>query len=100
MRSLRASFVFGENMSEDDFLIKIKYKECIVIRIGGAYEQHAHLRNISSAKGLINLLMHGLLPKSDYLKESARRLLTEEEYSNLKIPKDKYYNKPKGLRRV
>jgi len=70
----------------------------ILWRQGGTHEQHAHIRDISKVKVLIHLIENNLLPKDEYLQESCRRLLTEEEFAILKRPKDKYINKPKQLR--
>jgi len=49
------------------------------------YSEHSHLSSLHGAISLIRLLDHGLMPHSDYLKESARRLLREKEFSKLKV---------------
>ncbi len=49
------------------------------------YSEHSHLSSLHGAISLIKLLDHGLMPKSDYLKESARRLLREKEFNKLKV---------------
>lgn len=49
------------------------------------YSEHSHLSSLHGAISLIRLLDHGLMPNSDYLKESARRLLREKEFSKLKV---------------
>lgn len=48
------------------------------------YSEHSHLSSLHGAISLIRLLDHGLMPHSEYLKESARRLLREKEFSKLK----------------
>ncbi|SFN69805.1 hypothetical protein [Proteiniclasticum ruminis] len=48
------------------------------------YSQHSHLSSLNGAIRLIKLLDEGRLPRSDYLKESARRLLKDQEYMRLK----------------
>lgn len=48
------------------------------------YSQHSHLSSLNGAMRLIKLLDEGLLPQSEYLKESARRLLKEQEFTKLK----------------
>lgn len=48
------------------------------------YSQHSHLSSLNGAIRLIKLLDEGLLPQSEYLKESARRLLKEQEFTKLK----------------
>ena len=48
------------------------------------YSQHSHLSSLNGAIRLVKLLEEGKLPHSDYLRESARRLLKEQEYTKLK----------------
>ena len=48
------------------------------------YSQHSHLSSLNGAIRLVKLLEEGKLPHSDYLRESARRLLKEQEYMKLK----------------
>lgn len=48
------------------------------------YSQHSHLSSLNGAVRLVKLLEEGKLPHSDYLRESARRLLKEQEYTKLK----------------
>ncbi|HBW12335.1 hypothetical protein [Proteiniclasticum sp.] len=48
------------------------------------YSQHSHLSSLNGAIRLIKLLEKGKLPHSDYLRESARRLLKDQEYTKLK----------------
>lgn len=48
------------------------------------YSQHSHLSSLNGAIRLIKLLDEGRLPRSGYLKESARRLLKDQEYTKLK----------------
>jgi len=48
------------------------------------YSQHSHLSSLNGAVRLIRLLDEGFLPHSDYLRESARRLLKDQEYKKLK----------------
>ena len=85
--------------------MRLKYKittDCkgykILWREGGDHSQHAHIRDIRKVKVLIHLIENNLLPKDEYLQQSCRRLLTEEEFAILKKPKDNYNNKPKHLR--
>ena len=49
------------------------------------YSEHSHLSSLHGAISLIRLLDHGLMPHSDYLRESARRLLRDKEFSKLKV---------------
>ena len=48
------------------------------------YSQHSHLSSLNGAIRLVKLLEEGKLPHSDYLRESARRLLKDQEYTKLK----------------
>ena len=48
------------------------------------YSQHSHLSSLNGAIRLVKLLEEGKVPHSDYLRESARRLLKEQEYTKLK----------------
>lgn len=71
------------------------YKKFKVLQIGKSsyvvvrknttnYSQHSHLSSLNGAIRLVKLLEEGKLPHSDYLRESARRLLKEQEYTKLK----------------
>ena len=81
------------------FTIKRTSHDYVVIRIGGTYDQHSHFRNKSGARKIIELLTHNQLPTKKYFKDAAKRLLTEEEYKQLKGgKKQKYYNR--GGRKV
>lgn len=69
----------------------------VIIRVGGTYQQHAHVKSMAGCMQLIRLIEMGLEPKSDWLQQSARRLLTDEEYRGLKRVKDKYVNRGRFL---
>ena len=49
------------------------------------YSEHSHLSSLQGAIQLIKLIDHGLMPSSEYLKESARRILREKEFNKLKV---------------
>lgn len=70
----------------------------IVRRANGEYSQHAHINTHKGCKLLLDCIHKNKLPKSQYLKGSAKRLLTEEEYKRLRKSKDYYYNVNKGVR--
>ena len=87
--------------------MKLSYKrvnQCkenpwLVYRVGT--EQHTHLKSKGSCLTLIRLINQGILPKSSYLRESAKRLLTDKEYEKLNNKtKQRYVNVNKGHRRV
>ena len=70
----------------------------IVRRVGGDYSFHAHISTYKGCKLLMDYIKKNKLAKSDYLKGSCKRLLTREEYSRLRKPKDHYININKGRR--
>lgn len=74
-------------------------RDYVIIRDGGTYDQHGHIRNRRTVNQLIRYIELGKLPTSRYLRECARRLLTDEEYNNLQDKrKDYYINVNKGVR--
>lgn len=64
----------------------------VVVRLNMPENFHAHVSTLNGCRILINLIDKGVLPRSKYLQESCRRILTDEEYSRLKKPKQSYYN--------
>ena len=63
-------------------------------------ELHSHLNSKGGCLTLIRLIKQNKMPKSDYLKESARRLLTSKEYEKLSTrTKQKYVNVNRGIKR-
>ncbi len=76
-----------------------KDHEYIVIRVGGEYHQHGHIKKKQSVNLLLDLISKNRLPKSEFLQGTCRRLLTEEEYCRLKPKKQMYYNSNRGVRR-
>lgn len=66
-------------------VLQIGKSSYVVVRKNTAnYSQHSHLSSLNGAIRLVKLLEEGKLPHSDYLRESARRLLKEQEYTKLK----------------
>lgn len=66
-------------------VLQIGKSSYIVVRKNTTnYSQHSHLSSLNGAIRLVKLLEEGKLPHSDYLRESARRLLKEQEYTKLK----------------
>ena len=82
-----------------EFEIKQSSRDYVVIRKDGEYSQHAHLKTLRGCRDLIHLIEMGWLPRNKYLQGSCSRLLTEEEYNNLKQKKQQYYNVNKGVKR-
>ena len=70
----------------------------IVSRVDGEYPMHAHISTMNGCRLLIRFIHTNRLPTSKYLQGSARRLLTDEEYSQLKPSKQRYCNVNKGVR--
>lgn len=80
------------------FEIKQNSRGFILIRKGGEYSQHSHHKTLRSCRELIKLIELNKLPKSKYLKGSCQRLLTMEEYNQLRPSKQMYCNVNKGVR--
>lgn len=58
------------------------------------YKKHAHFKKSKDIYKFINIISKGLLPKSSYWREAARRLLSEDEYEKLRDKrKPRYINK-------
>lgn len=79
----------------------LKYKEVrdgyIVYRKDT--EKHTHFKSKNGARKFLYLMNKNLLPQSPYFVESARRLLTEEEFNKLKTRrKQKYCNVNRGVK--
>lgn len=66
-------------------------------------DKHTHFANEETAKNFIRLIRKGIKPDNSRFQESARRVLTDKEYSELKPEgerKQRYYNKSGMNRRV
>lgn len=70
----------------------------VIIRAGGNYEQHAHVKTMGGCQQVMRLIDMGLEPKSQWLQQSVRRLLTEDEYRGLKKCKAQYVNRTNFLK--
>ena len=70
----------------------------IVSRVDGDHSQHAHISTMNGCQLLIKFIGHNRPPTSAYLQGSARRLLTEDEYSQLRPKKQRYHNVNRGAR--
>lgn len=75
-----------------EFMIKKNSRGYILIRLGGEYEQHAHLKTLKACHDLVKLIEGNKLPRSKYLRGSCLRLLTTEEYEQLRESKQMYVN--------
>ena len=61
-------------------------------------DRHGHFKTHGEAKRVMDCINRGVLPHSEYYRESCRRLLTDEEYEALtpKHEKPMYFNPQKG----
>lgn len=77
---------------------------CVLINTAGKYENHGHIKRLRTAKMMIDLIERKIVPKSDYLRVTALRVTTDENYRQAilsKIEKNKnksvYRNINKGV---
>lgn len=82
---------------DDDRLLKRieVHNGWIVYRVGGTRKQHTHFYNKKAAGAFLKLMKKGILPNNHYFLESARRVLTEKEFKQLRKErkKQKFINK-------
>ncbi|GEM_PF-1577587 len=65
---------------------------CILINTAGTYKNHGHIKRLETALMMIKLIERGIVPKSDYLRGTALRVSTNENYKQSilnRIEKDK-----------
>lgn len=79
-----------------EFKIRRNHRGHVLVRAGGEYSQHAHLKQIETCRTVIKLIEQNKLPRSKYLQGACKRLLTEQEYALLKPCKQQYFNVNKG----
>ena len=88
---------------------KLKILNCgnyfTVVNLRGEEENHSHVKTFDTAELLVKVILRKQVPKSDYLRESARRVTLSERYKEkirIKVAKDKdkqqYYNVGGGRR--
>ena len=66
----------------------------LIVREGGEYSQHAHLRTKKEALKVRNLIDRWVYPYNKNYKTAIQRLVTEEEFKSLD-KKDRYFNRRK-----
>jgi hypothetical protein len=68
----------------------------VVIRTdyNALYSMHSHLKTKQGCLTLIRLINNKIMPRSDYLRGSARRLLYDDEFRQMKEYKNEYVNSP------
>lgn len=69
----------------------------LLVREGGDYEQHAHLKSKSDCIKVRHLIDINKYPYNSEYKIAMKRLLTEEEFKSLD-KKQRYYNSNRGIR--
>lgn len=65
---------------------------CTIANVDGSYDHHCHVKRYKTAKMLVKLMKKRRVPKSDYLRESAKRCTLDTKYIekiDIKIEKDK-----------
>lgn len=76
---------------------KCKDRPWLIKRVGGRYDQHAHMCTKKDAEKVRNLIDVGKYPYNKNFKTAMQRLLTEDEMKKLK-KKSRYFNSQKGPR--
>lgn len=69
----------------------------LLVRVGGDYSQHAHLKSKSDCIKVRHLIDINKYPYNSEYKIAMKRLLTEEEFKSLD-KKQRYYNSNRGIR--
>lgn len=77
---------------------KLTKRKRILIREGGAYEQHAHFLCKKDAENVRRLIDSNKYPYNKKYKLAMKRILTEEEFKSLNR-KPMYRNVNKGIAR-
>lgn len=90
---------------KEDFKIVGYHGEYVLVNIKGENSNHTHITNKGTCKLLIDLVVKQVVPNSNYLRTSAKRISRNPKYIqkiNIKIEKDKnkqkYFNSNKGVR--
>lgn len=68
----------------------------LIKRVGGTYEQHAHMHTKKDAETVRRLIDSHRYPYSKDYKIAMQRLLTEEEFKKLD-KKQRYFNSNRGV---
>ena len=69
----------------------------LLVRVGGEYSQHAHLKSKSDCIKVRHLIDINKYPYNKDFKIAMKRLLTEEEFKKLD-KKQRYFNSNHGIR--
>ena len=70
----------------------------LLVREGGDYSQHAHLKSKNDCIKVRHLIDINKYPYNSEYKIAIKRLLTEEEFKSLD-KKQRYYNSNRGIRK-
>ena len=79
------------------FKPRCEQRPWLLVRVGGDYEQHAHLKSKSDCIKVRHLIDISKYPYNKDFKIAMQRLLTEEEFKSLD-KKQRYYNSNRGIR--
>lgn len=105
IRLISSGFLYeqipGVDAVKSDRLKILEYRNAyVVVNEAGKYCNHTHLKKRSTCELLIKLIKRKEVPRSSYLRQSAKRVTLDQDYItaiNHKIEKDKrkprYYNK-------
>lgn len=71
-----------------------------MVNANGEYKHHTHIKRYKTCEMLVKLVEKKMVPRSSYLRLSAKRITLDQKYIDkidIKIEKDKnkqkYYNK-------
>lgn len=61
-------------------IIQTGVNEVVVANVDGEYRNHTHLKRMKTAEMLIRLMKKKVIPKSEYLRESVKRVTLDNKY--------------------
>lgn len=83
-----------------DKLKILEYRDTyVVVNENGEYKHHTHIKRYKTCEMFVKLVERKIVPKSSYLRSSAKRVTLDQKYIDkidIKIKKDR--NKPKYYR--
>lgn len=94
----------GYFIVKEDIMSRYKIIDCgdyyTIANINGGYEDHCHVNTKKTAKMLVKLMKKKRVPRSDYLRESVKRVTLDERYIediNIKTEKDRDKQKYRNI---
>lgn len=92
--------------SDENYKVIHNNRNYVLINLKGEYENHGHLKKLSTCLMLIKLMKNNIVPKSKYLQYAVLRISLDEKYKeNVSIKQDKnrnrmlYININKGVKK-